>query len=245
MQKKRLYERYHSKRNLQDKVINNDDYTYRTLIALLNKYSFNKERVLDIGCGVGTIDFFLASMGKRVLGVDISKNGISVALRSSSNLGLENMVNFIVGDVSDLDINEQFDLIICSEVLEHIVDDHLIVTKMKKLLKKNGIIITSSPSSNAPLYKLGMLEKFDKEVGHIRRYTESEFVSLFESSGFSVLEKIKTEGIIRNFFFTNSFGGFMLRFLKRWPFSKLISFLDDMTIPILGESNIYLVLKKK
>jgi hypothetical protein len=91
---------------------------------------------------------------------------------------------------------------------------------------------------------LGLLNEFEKEDGHLRRYTEKSFRTLFENAGFKVLENKKTEGILRNLLFTNPIGGLLLRILKRWPFSPIISFLDDLTIPILGESNIYLVAQK-
>ena len=100
--------------------------------------------------------------------------------------------------VEDLKLKDRFDLIICSEVLEHLQDDMKALLKMNILLKDNGGIIVSVPSVNAPLYKLGLAEKFDKRVGHLRRYSLNQIVSLIEKAGFKIEETYKTEGVIRN-----------------------------------------------
>mgnify|MGYP001604730736 FL=1 len=63
--------------------------------------------------------------------------------------------------------------------------------------------------------------------------------------GLEILELKKTEGILRNFLFTNSLGGFLLKILNKWPISKIVTFLDNLTIPVFGESDIFLVAKKK
>jgi hypothetical protein len=129
--------------------------------------------------------------------------------------------------------------------LEHLQDDKLAVIKIKKLLKRNGVVIASSPSINAPLYRLGFLKSFDLDVGHLRRYTESGLTKLFTNAGLEVLETKKTEGVLRNFLFTNSFGGFLLKILNKWPLSKIVTFVDNQMISIFGESNIYLVARRK
>lgn len=240
-----LYEKYHSDRKNQLRVIGKGDFTYHSLINLIEKYTKNKNKFLDIGCGVGTIDFYILKLGKEVVGIDISKNGISVAKKNAFNLGFSKRLKFQILDFSKELPNGKFDVIICSEVLEHLKNDTLAVKKIKSILQKDGIIIASSPSQNAPLYRMGMLNKFDREVGHLRRYTEKSYRRTFEESGLEILETKKTEGILRNFLFTNPFGGFLLRVLNKWPFSDAVTFLDNITIPIFGESDIFLVARKK
>ena len=130
-------------------------------------------------------------------------------------------------------------------MLEHLKQDKLAVEKIIDLLIKGGVVIASSPSKRAPLYKIGVLNKFDLKVGHVRRYTEASFKKLFERAGFKVLEVNKTEGVFRNFLFVSSVGGILLRVLNKWPVSEVVTFLDNMTVPFFGESNIYLVAEKK
>ena len=240
-----LYEKYHLKRRLQKRVIADNDFTYRSILFFLHKYGMKSKNVLDIGCGVGTTSLYLGSKGKNVLGIVISKSGILVAKQNAEKLNLGKFVKFQVLDFPNKLPEIKFDLVICSEVLEHLINDKDAVFQIKNLLNKNGIAIASSPSQNAPLYKLRLLNNFDKEVGHIRRYNKENFNNLFKSVGFKVLETKKTEGILRNFLFTNSFGGFLLRILNKRPFSVLVTFIDNLTVPLFGESDIYLIAQKK
>lgn len=240
-----LYERYHSKRSEQKRTIGDDNFTYRELLSLLQKHSLDTKKILDIGCGVGTIDFYLVKKGADVLGIDISQNAILIARKNAQNFSLNKKARFEAVNFPESVPKGKFDIIVCSEVLEHLKQDKTAITKIKNLLQNGGMVIASSPSLNAPLYKMGLLKGFDWEVGHLRRYTLESFVKLFESSGFKVLETKKTEGVLRNFLFTNSFGGFLLRILNKWPFSKVVTFVDNFSIPIFGESNFYLVAQKK
>jgi SAM-dependent methyltransferase len=240
-----LYERYHLGRKLQKRVISNSDFTYRSILFFLNKYGKKSQKVLDIGCGVGTTSLFLGSSKKNVVGIDISKTGISVAKKNAEKLNLDKLVKFKVLDFPNKLPTGKFDLIICSEVLEHIKNDKMAVIRIENILQKGGIVIASSPSQDAPLYRVGLLKNFDKEVGHLRRYSEETFEGLFEDAGLKILETKKTEGVLRNFLFTNSFGGFLLRVLNKWPFSEVVTFVDNLTISIFGESNIYVVAQKK
>ncbi len=244
MDLKEKYEKYHTNRKIQRKVIDKQDFTYRSLLSFIDKYANRKKKILDIGCGVGTIDLYLAKEKKDVVGIDLSQNGIKIARKNMKKFGLSRKLRFIVTNFPNVIPKGRFDLIICSEVLEHLTQDKLAVMKIKGLLNKNGVVVASSPSKYAPLYKMGLLQKFDSDVGHLRRYTLESYTQLFKSVGFQVLETKKTEGILRNFLYTNTLGGFLLKIIKRRPFSTIVSFFDDLTIPLLGESNIFLIAQK-
>ena len=158
-----LYERYHLRRKLQLRIISKNDFTYRKAIHLLDKYLKPRMTILDIGCGVGTVDIYLASRGYKVMGIDISTNAISIARKNALNLGVSGNVKFKTINFNNMSIKGMFDVVICSEVLEHLKDDKSTVDKIRKHLKSGGIVIASSPSTNAPLYKIGMLKKRSEE----------------------------------------------------------------------------------
>lgn len=240
-----IYEVYHSKRNVQTRIIEDDDFTYQNILHFLKKYRIKNQVMLDIGCGVGTIDFYLAKKGAKVTGIDVSKNGIDTANKNLANLGMQKKLKFKVANFPKSYPKSKFDKIICSEVLEHLKNDKLAVKTIFKILNKSGIVIASSPSKNAPLYRMGALKTFDRKVGHLRRYSENDFVDLFKKEGFVILETNKTEGILRNFLFTNPFGGFLLRILNKKPFSRVVTFIDNLSVPLFGESDIYIVAQKR
>ncbi|HKC04916.1 MAG TPA: class I SAM-dependent methyltransferase [Patescibacteria group bacterium] len=240
-----LYERYHSKRKTQKRVISDNDFTYLSILKLLQKYGIKDKDILDIGCGVGTIDLYLAKNGAKVFGIDISHKGIIIAKENAKKLHMTENLEFKVFNFPYKIPLAKYDIIICSEILEHIKDDKLAVKKMVSLLRPKGIIIASSPSYQSLLYRYGKLKKFDEEVGHLRRYNERSYKSLFINVGLRIKELKKIQGFLRDFLFTNKIGGFLLRFINKWPFSIIFTFLDDLTIPFFGESNIILVAQRK
>lgn len=241
MKEKKLYEIYHSNRVLQKRVISRNDFTYQVAIKLIHKYNFYNKKILDIGCGTGTLDFYIAQNGGFVNGIDVSNKAIDIASKSAKSMNLSSNVNFLKVDFPKFFPKEKFDMIICTEILEHIDDDFGAVKKIKKMLRKKGVVIATSPSSNSPLYKMGLLDKFDSSAGHLRRYTKDSYLDLFKKNGFKIVEVGIAEGILRNWLYTTRLGGFLLKFIKRWPISTLFTLIDRLTIPIFGESDIFLV----
>jgi 2-polyprenyl-3-methyl-5-hydroxy-6-metoxy-1,4-benzoquinol methylase len=79
-------------------------------------------RVLDVGCGVGRWTHRLAAAGAAVTGVDISRTMLGEARRRLNAAGLGARCRFLCEDLCELDLGEQFDLIVGVTVLQHIVD---------------------------------------------------------------------------------------------------------------------------
>lgn len=237
-----LYDKFHKKTSIQRKLIDENNFTYRLLIPEINKYLKTPKKILDIGCGAGTLSLYYAKKGNNVTGIDISKNAVGSANESAKILRLNNVRFSQVNFPKSLPVGK-YDFIILTEVLEHLKDDELALRKINSLLNKGGILFISTPSQNAPLYKLGLLSGFDKEVGHLRRYSIDELVKKCEKNGLTVVETKKTEGIIRNFLFTNPYAGKVVRFIK-FQISDMVTVVDNMTVPIFGESNIFVVAKK-
>jgi SAM-dependent methyltransferase len=238
------YDKFHRETRAQSKVLGAKNFTYKFLIDALSKYNLKNKNILDIGCGAGAIDFYLAKKGARVLGIDVSGKAIEECRKSAEMMGLEKKTFFEVIDFSKKSLNQKFDIIICSEVLEHIKDDRLVVRKIKTSLQRNGVVVVSVPSKNAPLYRWGFATKFDKQVGHLRRYSLDDLLLLFDSNGLTVVKAKKIEGLLRNFLFLNKNAGKTIRFLKSY-LSDLITFTDQLLIPLFGESNILIVAKNK
>jgi SAM-dependent methyltransferase len=79
-------------------------------------------RVLDVGCGVGRWSRLLAARGASVVGVDLSPTMIAQAQQRAQADGVADRCRFRVQDLSQLKVDEQFDMILGVTVLQHILD---------------------------------------------------------------------------------------------------------------------------
>ncbi len=245
MSRRKIHEAYHKETKSQNKVINDKNFTYRLLLDVLKrKISSRKLKILDIGCGAGTICFYLASRGHDITGIDISQKAVNECRRSAKQLGI-NAAEFIRLDFPREKLkNRKYDIVILTEVIEHIEDDYLAIKEISRLLKPNGLLVLSTPSINAPLHKLGLTDEFDKRVGHLRRYSLLELKKILLTNNFRIEEIEKTEGILRNFLFVNPYAGYLVRIINHFG-SDFATFLDDISLKLLGESNYIIVAQKQ
>lgn len=223
------------------RIISKKDFTYRNIVGVLDKFCRGKN-VLDIGSGVGTLDLYLAQKGRQVTGIEISQRAVDIARQSQRLLGI-NKIKFIRGDFFQLKIREQFPFVICSEVLEHLSNEQQAINKIYRLIKPEGLLLITVPSQNAPLIKLGAIKKFDQVSGHLRRYTLDSLRLLLEKNQFKVIYTQKTEGLVRNSLYVFRLN-LIIKLANKFPFiSDLITWLDNITLKLLGESQIIIVAK--
>lgn len=242
MSKDKLYEEFHKPTTIQLKVINKKNFTYHYIAEFLDKYIKKNYSVLDIGCGAGTISLYLGSKGNKVHGIDISKKAIESCRKSATFLDMNN-VTFEVANFPKFNSEQKYDSLVCFEVIEHLTDDKLAFKKMGELLKKDGIAIISTPSRNAPLHRIGYTTGFDKRVGHLRRYTLEELMKVAHAAGFEVIDSKKTEGVLRNYLFLSPIAGKSIRFIRSF-LVNIVTCLDELTMRLFGESDLFVVLKK-
>jgi 2-polyprenyl-6-hydroxyphenyl methylase/3-demethylubiquinone-9 3-methyltransferase len=100
---------------------------------------------LDVGCGAGLLTEPLARLGAKTMGVDATPEVIAVAREHAERSGLE--IEYRVGDVQE--VEGQFDLITCMEVIEHVADPAMFVKAVAKRLAPNGLLIMSTPNATS------------------------------------------------------------------------------------------------
>jgi cyclopropane fatty-acyl-phospholipid synthase-like methyltransferase len=201
--------------------------------------------IVDLGCGVGTLDFYLASKGIRVVGIDASEIAIRAAKVNAKALNLSSKTKFIKQDLNKK-ISGKYDAALLTEVIEHLENEEEVLRLSNKLLKKGGLLIISTRASSAPLYKFNLAKLHDKRVGHIRRYTINKLNELVLAAGFKVVEKGKAEGLLRDFLFSfPKIGSQIVRMANKFgAVSDSLMFVDNICVKMFGESQIYLVAKK-
>ena len=106
-----------------------------------------RARVLDVGCGNGVISRHLGQFGYEVLGIDISQKTIDVA-RSKNKLP---NVRFEAVSAEALTAQgQQYDAVICSEVLEHLHQPGVLLSTIYASLKPEGVLIVTVPNGMGP-----------------------------------------------------------------------------------------------
>ncbi len=194
---------------------------------------------------MGSIALYLASIGHLVYGVDISPRAIEKAKESASRVKLHENASFdTTKNFNTNNYKNFFDLILCTEVIEHVQDDKSLVTSLFKMCKRGGCLIVSTPSKNSPLYKMGLLSNFDSRVGHIRRYSVPELINILKDSGFTPQKITELEGLLRNGLYTFNTLGFLLKFIKG-PIVSIVTKIDNQLAKIFGGADILVVAKKQ
>jgi glycosyltransferase involved in cell wall biosynthesis/SAM-dependent methyltransferase len=145
------------------------------------------ERVLDIGCGASYYQQWIAEKAAEVVGVDILPDCVELARLNNQ----KSNVCFELTDVTR-DLPEgQFDVVICSHVLEHLDDPISVLTNLAKKVPR---LLVKVPLIDAHWMKLvkrdiGMFWMDDAD--HRREYTEDLLREQLEKSGWQITEIIR------------------------------------------------------
>jgi 2-polyprenyl-3-methyl-5-hydroxy-6-metoxy-1,4-benzoquinol methylase len=146
--------------------------------------------ICDLGCGNGHISGRLAALGYAVTGIDASESGIQIARRAYP--GVE-----FVGALIDHELGTklgQFDLVISSDVIEHLYRPADLLEAAFSLLKPGGQLLLGTPYhgywKNLVLAATGKMESHFSALhdgGHIKFFSVKTLSSLIRSNGFTDL----------------------------------------------------------
>ncbi|MEW6001035.1 MAG: class I SAM-dependent methyltransferase [Nitrospirota bacterium] len=150
----------------------------RDMIYKLIKDYGRDVRILEVGCSGGALLKFLKKQGfKKLYGIDIDKDAIEICRQKD------------ISDVSVADAektafkDQKFDLIIASDILEHIREEDRALLEWNRILKPGGRLFIFVPA-----FKF-LWSQHDKVNRHYRRYSKAGLIEILEKNGFRI-EKV-------------------------------------------------------
>lgn len=161
-------------------------------------------RVLDVGCGSGVHGAELARIyGHRVVGVDLSAASIE---KAQNRIAEAYVADVTCPERYPFYGKQQFDLIVFSDILEHLLDPSDVLERHVKLLGAGGKVVISLPNVAIWNVRLALLAgHFDyTDTGtldrtHMRFFTRKTFQRFARGSGLAIVRSRITPGIVRPF----------------------------------------------
>ncbi len=114
---------------------------------LLLPFIKNTSKVLEIGCYTAEILDYLPE-NTDYTGIDFDVDATKFAKQKGAKIVY---VNF---DKEEINLSDKFDIIICAEVLEHLIDPPAMMKKIKELLKNDGVVLLSLPNENTIYHRI-------------------------------------------------------------------------------------------
>lgn len=115
------------------------------------------KKVIDIGCGGGILSEAMAQRGADVTGIDMGKMPLSIAKRHASENGLDIEYLKITAEEIAQQRTEQYDIVSCLEMLEHVPDPSSVVAACAKLCKPDGHLYFATINRNPKAYLFAIL----------------------------------------------------------------------------------------
>lgn len=123
-------------------------YVRRELRALRKEFGKKEISIYDAGTGYAQYSYFMARKLKpnNIYSADVKQNWIKDCELFFKQKGFNN-VKFGIEDLTSINHQNKFDLIVCIDVMEHIVDDVKVFENFYKALKKDGYLMINTPST--------------------------------------------------------------------------------------------------
>lgn len=146
--------------------------------------------ILELGCGTGATGALALARGRagRYAGIEL--------MEQAGNKAREVLTEVHIGDVERMEFNwapASFDVLILSEVLEHLVEPAKTLDKLGRFIRPGGLVLASSPNIShwrvLKEFAMGRFHQTDSGVfdrTHLRWFTPDSFARMFREAGFVV-----------------------------------------------------------
>jgi len=187
-------------------------------------------RILEIGCGIGSIVVELTKQGYDITGSDISHEAIAYGLKKYGDIKLE------VQAAETLQYeNETFDIVLSFDLFEHIarVDRHL--SEVFRVLRPGGFYMFQTPNK----YSNIIFETLQSRTLQWRHYHPS-----LHSPG-QLRRRLARHGFEARFVKMNPINEFTIRkFKKLGPVGSIFKYINFRRVPLVLQTNLYVIAKK-
>ena len=165
---------------------------------LVRGVDLKNRRVLDVGCGCGNFIDKIKESTDFCVGIDAAIAQVNYANAKFKN----EKTAFVEASADSIPYpDEHFDLIFCSELIEHLLNPEEVIKEMKRLLKASGELIMTTPnySSFWPVLELvwNKVSKVDYYHQHITKFNKKKLEEALNREGFK--SSVKTFYVISPF----------------------------------------------
>ncbi len=186
------YDKYHSKNPIEKRMIEN---FFNSIKQLMSEMDTLPAKILEAGCGEGEVTHFINSVYPKAFieAFDISEKVINNIASKSSN------ITFYIGDIYTMQIyknledartlSDRYDIVVCSEVLEHLEKPETAIQKLKEM--SNKYILISVP--NEPIWRILNMARgkywpnLGNTPGHIQHWNKSSFCKMLKKNGLQLI----------------------------------------------------------
>ena len=221
----------------------------------LDKYSLNTNGImLDVGCGEGRHIFGIMQQNPlmQCIGLDMDKKSLKKAeegyayFKTLSQAGAD----FLIGSAYSIPLpNNSVDIVICSEVLEHLHEYNDAINEIHRVLKPGGKFYASVPASWPEKICWALSKDYQNQPGgHLRIFNQKSLIEEIKISGFNFLSSEKFHSIHSPYwwlrclfwksqdsnFFENKYKKLLEKHILEKP--KLLDSIDKSLNPIMGKS---------
>jgi methionine biosynthesis protein MetW len=157
-----------------------------TIVSLLENLIDNGDQVFDLGCGDGTVGALLKDNYRITIdGCDISEVAVD---RAQNHYRTVHQLNI---DNKDIPVeSESYDIVICTDVLEHTLSPGHPLTEVRRILKNDGVTVISVPNYGFIRYRIhsvmGNLSSIIRDKRHYSAFTVSHLHNLLDNNGLDV-----------------------------------------------------------